>query len=368
MRFTLFSLLFLIASYAALAQNSQIAEIENDESLPPVIQDALLSLFGFLNGSEVLNQIPEAATCVLDSQDLKTAAIAAVADFKNFTPSSIAAGITTLSNAISAEISDCGNTAEETATLLQGLYGNLTNETYDENGLYNLINNYQQVINDLSQAYGDFSSDSWLNLGDSVGNIAGLFLYDAPSSVAETSYTIWPMNNNTLPVDVQDAVQVLEGVIQGLNLTLNVTELPICVTAVENFTVIVEEVNSLLNNGSAQDVQEAIALLAGSFQLLGQIEYSCQDSWTQLETYLVQFAQDFSNSSVDEQGLLDLVLNFGQTVTDATAVVSYLESQQWFNFGNALGVFVDYVKTTVVDAAAQTEATEATEATETFLA
>jgi len=193
-----------------------------------------------------------------------------------------------------------------------------------------------------------------VDLGTSVGDIVGLFLFGEQSEVETIDYTIWTMNNETLPMNIQDIVTVVQGFVAGLGLTNNVTQLPSCVQSVENFTVIVNQAESLINNGSIQAIEEAIMLVGNSLQILGQVEYSCQGSYVQLKAYLVQFAEDIANSGVDLKGLEDLALNYPQTVTDGTAIVSYLNAKEWFNFGQALGAFVSYVQSTIAEADQQT--------------
>jgi len=70
----------------------------------------------------------------MDTLGLETAISTAIAECKVLTPNSISACITGFSNAIAAEIKDCGNGAIETAAFVKLLWNDVKNLTFDQQG------------------------------------------------------------------------------------------------------------------------------------------------------------------------------------------------------------------------------------------
>jgi len=353
MRAALFCLLFLVAFNSIHAQSVQ--DLENDLTnaqlpIPPVVEDILLSTLGFVEGADILGQLQQLNSCVFDSESFKTALNNAIAEFKTLTPAGISSGINTFSGSLAQEILDCGNTGEEAEALLIGIFGNITNTTFDEQGLWDLVESYQAVLDDVAGAIASFQNASWLNFGSSIGQVVGVFLFDETMTFNSADVAAWPMNNDTIPMPVQYIVDVLEGFVSGTGFSSNLTMLPQCVNSIENFTVLIQEVVTLYENATTQSIQQATTLLGSSIQLLVQANVSCQATWGQFVPLVKEYVGDFANATVDEMAVFDLILNYPQTLSDATAIATYLKVAEWFNFGQAVGNFTSYIEETFVEA------------------
>jgi len=334
--------LCLLFSTAAFAQQAT-----KEQSLPPVVEDVLEAAFGILEGSGALTQISDSANCIFDAQTTISALQQALGDFKQLTPDSIAAGIQVFTTAVSADIEDCGNSIEETLNLTRAIFGDLKNVQWDEQAVYGLVNNYQEVFQDVASAYGDFKNGSWLNLGLNVGDIVGLFLFGSSSAVKVSgNVIITPIA--TVPMNITMLADIMSGLLNGLQLQNNVTELPICESALANFTALIKESNALFNNGSVKAIEQAIVLVGNSLASLGQAEYSCQSTWTEIKSYTSSFVHDFTNQTADIQGLEKMLFNLPQTVIDGVSVISNFHAGDWYAFGQAVGTLINYVEGNVV--------------------
>jgi len=262
----------------------------------------------------------------------------------SITSQEIADCIRFVANFTANEIQFCGDTVEEAQTLVQLIWGDIINGTFDEEGIDRLITNYQTVSKDLADAISSYDTKAWVGFGLDFGQIFGLFL-DLPEG--EETEEGAAMTSNIFPKlkvnpDIACAVEVTTGVIDGLGLASNFSSLPTCVQALVNYTEIILAVEPLIKNGSQADLLQAMILLGNSINQLKVAKAPCEASLAVFETYMDNEFTDMSHFTADGKSLLILLANYPTTFVEIQAIITYYNLAEWENMGNAIGKLLRY--------------------------
>jgi len=201
-----------------------------------------------------------------------------------------------------------------------------------------LIDNYETVLADLQGALADYKTGAWLEVGLDVGGVVGIF-FDWVSMEQKPSVVIPKLHD----ASISTAVEIISGVVNGLGLTNQVTALPQCESAVENFTALIQAVEPLLKNGSETALFQAMTLIGNSFGQLLTMRTACDETFAQVKSFLAVAAQEVANHKADATAIVDMIEHYQTTAVDVQTIITLYNEDQWTNFGNAIGQFVTYV-------------------------
>lgn len=324
------------------------ATLAFSQQINPVVEAILETSLGFLSASGVLSNIEDFPSCIFEAQTLTTAIPQLLADLKTHNASSIAQAISIYQKDILPAAQVCGAAGTEGIAVAKDIISKLSNKDFDEAGLSRLLNNSQEVLGSLAEAYGDFSQKQWVSFGSALGDIVGLFFNIQQDAyfVGQAESILAGIQYKTQNISV--LVQILSGFADGLNIDANATDLPTCSGTIYNVTLIVEAAEQLYNNGSIIDIEKALVLIGDAMQYLGIAEYVCQKSYIEIQDYLQQFEIDFSNSDLDIRAIGQMIRD-ATTYNDIKAIINAFESDNWFQFGENLGQFISFVHEEVLE-------------------
>jgi len=159
-----------------------------------------------------------------------------------------------------------------------------------------------------------------------------------------TTFTVPPIKLNP---DITMSVQILSGLVNGLNLENNLTSLPVCEQAVQNFTALIEAAGELLKNDTSSSITQAIILMSHSFGYLKTANTNCDETYKQIQAYFQEVVMELSNHMADADAIVTMIKNFPTTSVDIQTIITYYNEQDWYKFGQATGDFMTYVLATV---------------------
>jgi len=307
------------------------------------VKEILETAFGVLEGMNAFGQMPDSIECILDTANLKKSLQEAWDICNSITSNEIADCIRFVAAFTANEIQYCGDTVEEAETLVQLIWGDISNGKFDEEGIDRLISNYKTVSNDLADAISSYDTKAWVGFGLDFGQIFGLFL-DLPEG--EEGVEGAAMTSKVNP-DIACAVEVTTGVIDGLGLASNFSSLPTCVQALVNYTEIILAVEPLIKNGSQADLLQAMILLGNSINQLKIAKVPCEASLAVFDAYVDNEFTDMSHITADAKSLLKLLENYPTTFVEIQAIITYYNLAEWENMGNAIGKLLRYFFTTL---------------------
>jgi len=145
MKFT--AILFAVALTGALSMPQT-----EMQAIPPSIENAITVYIGVIAGMNTFDQLPSTIPCIMDTLALQQEISEALVQCKLLTPDSVANCITQFSDAVAAEIRDCGNNAIETWAFFQGLWNDVKNMTFNQQALVRVWTELPVVLQAWNQA------------------------------------------------------------------------------------------------------------------------------------------------------------------------------------------------------------------------
>jgi len=316
----------------------------------PTIQAIVEGGLGFLSASGILERIEDFPQCLFAVTSITTELGQVIADLKQHTALSIIDALQITTQQIIPTAKQCAPAEQEAIAVLKTILGDLSNQDSIEAGFYTLLENYKTVIEDVRNANADRRESNWLSFGMDVGDIVGLFLWHNQNEAISSNASVLAakMQSRLELANIEETVLILQGFVQGVGLEKNVTELPVCITSVENFAQDIQQAQELFNTGTFSNIQKAIVLVGKSFAELNTANVTCQDSVTQVKAYMNQYAEDFSNKMHDAKAVVEAV--FSSTgILDVGTILEDYQDGQWEEFGEAVGSLVDLVHSKVIN-------------------